>query len=85
MEDSREDRDNEVTASHDESTRDQNRFTACVIDPDDSRNGSEEHAMQTLDTDIKDDRKAYTIPTTPVASRDTVFPVRPRELKMEGA
>ena len=47
MEDSREDRDNEVTASHDESTRDQNRFTACVIDPDDSRNGSEEHAMQT--------------------------------------
>lgn len=28
---------------------------------------------------------AYTIPTTPVANRDTVFPVRPRDWKIDGA
>jgi hypothetical protein len=27
----------------------------------------------------------YTIPTTPVANKDTVFPVRPRFWKIEGA
>ena len=77
-----------MTCAHEESSRDQNGLSARLVDPNDSRDSGKEHAETTglgPGTYHCDCAKAYTIPTTPVARREVLFPVKPRSWKINGA
>jgi hypothetical protein len=71
---------------HDESTRDQDRLTANLIDPYNSRDGCKEHTNRVMSVICMDvGVSTYTTPTTPVARRLIVLPVKPKSAKMLGA
>ena len=73
---------------HQESAGDQHGLATYFVDPDDGWNSRDEHPVNSLSTYRRDAKKlksTYTIPTTPVARREMVFPVSPSDWKMLGA
>ena len=65
----------------------QDRLATPLIYPDDSGDGSQEHAYAGRQTDSLGEKRlnAYTIPTTPVANSEFVLPTRPKSRKIVGA
>lgn len=70
---------------HKEGTRNKDRLASELINPNDGRNSGQKHADLVVRNHIPKTNWTYTMPTTPVASREMLFPVRPRLPKIVGA